>query len=247
MSYNRFVYNSDTNDCIWFDEDAFTEYINNTLGEQVPGFEVVKQPSFNHDTAGSYTYVNNVEEWVKENLDMSCCPSVQILTADITKDGRHLEVLIDGDFGDVDELMNESLSIWNYSFSGVDASTAVFILLYDLEDWVKFNPTKDEVEPIREVRLGKVTSKNDLKDAILKATFEITGKNDGFKVGTLGNGKVIVKDEFTNKTAAKIAVAGDRYRIDSIKEVDPSEGFSVEEFKKDLLETLNEFNQVVVE
>lgn len=102
----------ENNDEMWFDQDAFSNFISDSLEinkEDVDGFNVCKEPWFNHDTCDYYTPVvseEDLDNFVRDNLDTSMFgPDFEI--SGVKLDGETLTVeVLPGSGVEEDELDN---------------------------------------------------------------------------------------------------------------------------------------------
>lgn len=131
----------ENNDEMWFDQDAFSSFISNSLEinkEDVGGFDVCKEPWFDHDTCDYYTPVlseEDLDNFVRDNLDTSMFgPDFEI--SHVKLDGKTLTVeVLPGSGIEEDELD----SLYVGPFHCVDFKHSKYA------DYLIFEPADDVV------------------------------------------------------------------------------------------------------
>lgn len=167
----EFVYDNEGNSAFWDDGDAFNKYMSETLGDTVEGgLEVANEPWFKHDTGGTITAVDDLEDWVKRNLDLSLAPNCKIV--DIYNDDMpSIFVGIQGPENEIEELKHWEPSIWEFKLNPnyvnrIGSSTYEFV--FALPDYIDVNPDgfgRNDNEPMEE---SKEPAENKLEENKMK-------------------------------------------------------------------------------
>ena len=139
----EFVYDNEGNSAFWDDGEAFNKYMSETLGDTVEGgLDVANESWFKHDTGGTITAVDDLEDWVKRNLDLSLAPNCKIV--DIYNDDMpSIFVGIQGPENEIEELKRWEPSIWEFKLNPnyvnrIGSSTYEFV--FALPDYIDVNP-----------------------------------------------------------------------------------------------------------
>lgn len=139
----EFVYDNEGNSAFWDDGEAFNKYMSETLGDTVEGgLDVANESWFKHDTGGTITAVDDLEDWVKRNLDLSLAPNCKIV--DIYNDDMpSIFVGIQGPENEIEELKHWEPSIWEFKLNPnyvnkIGSST--YELVFGLPDYIDVNP-----------------------------------------------------------------------------------------------------------
>jgi len=167
----EFVYDNEGNSAFWDDGDAFNKYMSETLGDTVEGgLDVANESWFKHDTGGTLTAVDDLEDWVRRNLDLSLAPNCKII--DIYNDDMpSIFVGIQGPENEIEELKHWEPSIWEFKLNPnyvnkIGSST--YELVFVLPDYIDVNPDgfgRNDNEPMEE---SKEPAENKLKENKMK-------------------------------------------------------------------------------
>ena len=167
----EFVYDNEGNSAFWDDGEAFNKYMSETLGDTVEGgLDVANESWFKHDTAGTITAVDDLEDWVKRNLDLSLAPNCKIV--DIYNDDMpSIFVGIQGPENEIEELKHWEPSIWEFKLNPnyvnrIGSSTYEFV--FALPDYIDVNPDgfgRNDNEPMEE---SKEPAENKLEENKMK-------------------------------------------------------------------------------
>jgi hypothetical protein len=142
-----------------------------TLGDTVEGgLDVANESWFKHDTGGTITAVDDLEDWVKRNLDLSLAPNCKIV--DIYNDDMpSIFVGIQGPENEIEELKRWEPSIWEFKLNPnyvnrIGSSTYEFV--FALPDYIDVNPDgfgRNDNEPMEE---SKEPAENKLEENKMK-------------------------------------------------------------------------------
>ncbi len=167
----EFVYDNEGNSAFWDDGEAFNKYMSETLGDTVEGgLDVANESWFKHDTGGTITAVDDLEDWVKRNLDLSLAPNCKII--DIYNDDMpSIFVGIQGPENEIEELKHWEPSIWEFKLNPnyvnkIGSST--YELVFGLPDYIDVNPDgfgRNDNEPMEE---SKEPAENKLEENKMK-------------------------------------------------------------------------------
>lgn len=167
----EFVYDNEGNSAFWDDGEAFNKYMSETLGDTVEGgLDVANESWFKHDTGGTITAVDDLEDWVKRNLDLSLAPNCKIV--DIYNDDMpSIFVGIQGPENEIEELKHWEPSIWEFKLNPnyvnkIGSST--YELVFGLPDYIDVNPDgfgRNDNEPMEE---SKEPAENKLEENKMK-------------------------------------------------------------------------------
>ncbi len=167
----EFVYDNEGNSAFWDDGEAFNKYMSETLGDTVEGgLEVANESWFKHDTGGTITAVDDLEDWVRRNLDLSLAPNCKII--DIYNDDMpSIFVGIQGPENEIEEIKNWEPSIWEFKcnknyVNRIGSSTYEFV--FGLPDYIDVNPDgfgHNDNEPMEE---SKEPAENKLEENKMK-------------------------------------------------------------------------------
>lgn len=167
----EFVYDNEGNSAFWDDGEAFNKYMSETLGDTVEGgLDVANESWFKHDTGGTITAVDDLEDWVKRNLDLSLAPNCKIV--DIYNDDMpSIFVGIQGPENEIEELKHWKPSIWEFKLNPnyvnkIGSST--YELVFGLPDYIDVNPDgfgRNDNEPMEE---SKEPAENKLEENKMK-------------------------------------------------------------------------------
>lgn len=167
----EFVYDNEGNSAYWDDGEAFNKYMSETLGDTVEGgLDVANESWFKHDTGGTITAVDDLEDWVKRNLDLSLAPNCKIV--DIYNDDMpSIFVGIQGPENEIEELKHWEPSIWEFKLNPnyvnrIGSSTYEFV--FALPDYIDVNPDgfgRNDNEPMEE---SKEPAENKLEENKMK-------------------------------------------------------------------------------
>ena len=173
----EFVYDNEGNSAFWDDGDAFNKYMTETLGDTVEGgLDVANESWFKHDTGGTITAVDDLEDWVKRNLDLSLAPNCKII--DIYNDDMpSIFVGIQGPENEIEELKHWEPSIWEFKLNPnyvnkIGSST--YELVFGLPDYIDVNPDgfgRNDNEPSLEENKEPAENKleeNKMKEAAVR-------------------------------------------------------------------------------
>ncbi len=168
----EFVYDNEGNSAFWDDGEAFNKYMSETLGDTVEGgLDVANESWFKHDTGGTITAVDDLEDWVKRNLDLSLAPNCKIV--DIYNDDMpSIFVGIQGPENEIEELKHWEPSIWEFKLNPnyvnkIGSST--YELVFGLPDYIDVNPDgfgRNDNEPSLEE--SKEPAENKLEENKMK-------------------------------------------------------------------------------
>lgn len=168
----EFVYDNEGNSAFWDDGDAFNKYMSETLGDTVEGgLDVANESWFKHDTGGTITAVDDLEDWVRRNLDLSLAPNCKII--DIYNDDMpSIFVGIQGPENEIEEIKNWQPSIWEFKLNPnyvnkIGSST--YELVFGLPDYIDVNPDgfgRNDNEPSLEE--NKEPAENKLEENKIK-------------------------------------------------------------------------------
>lgn len=163
----EFVYDNEGNSAFWDDGEAFNKYMSETLGDTVEGgLDVANESWFKHDTGGTITAVDDLEDWVRRNLDLSLAPNCKII--DIYNDDMpSIFVGIQGPENEIEELKHWEPSIWEFKLNPnyvnkIGSST--YELVFGLPDYIDVNPDgfgRNDNEPMEE---SKEPAENKLEE-----------------------------------------------------------------------------------
>lgn len=163
----EFVYDNEGNSAFWDDGEAFNKYMSETLGDTVDGgLDVANESWFKHDTGGTITAVDDLEDWVRRNLDLSLAPNCKII--DIYNDDMpSIFVGIQGPENEIEELKHWEPSIWEFKLNPnyvnkIGSST--YELVFGLPDYIDVNPDgfgRNDNEPMEE---SKEPAENKLEE-----------------------------------------------------------------------------------
>ena len=167
----EFVYDNEGNSAFWDDGEAFNKYMSETLGDTVEGgLDVANESWFKHDTGGTLTAVDDLEDWVRRNLDLSLAPNCKII--DIYNDDMpSIFVGIQGPENEIEELKQWEPSIWEFKLNPnyvnkIGSSTYEFV--FGLPDYIDINPDgfgHNDNEPMEE---SKEPAENKLEENKIK-------------------------------------------------------------------------------
>lgn len=167
----EFVYDNEGNSAFWDDGEAFNKYMSETLGDTVDGgLDVANESWFKHDTGGTLTAVDDLEDWVRRNLDLSLAPNCKII--DIYNDDMpSIFVGIQGPENEIEELKHWEPSIWEFKLNPnyvnkIGSST--YELVFGLPDYIDVNPDgfgHNDNEPMEE---SKEPAENKLEENKMK-------------------------------------------------------------------------------
>ena len=167
----EFVYDNEGNSAFWDNGEAFNKYMSETLGDTVEGgLDVANESWFKHDTGGTITAVDDLEDWVKRNLDLSLAPNCKIV--DIYNDDMpSIFVGIQGPENEIEELKHWEPSIWEFKLNPnyvnkIGSST--YELVFGLPDYIDVNPDgfgRNDNEPMEE---SKEPAENKLEENKMK-------------------------------------------------------------------------------
>ena len=167
----EFVYDNEGNSAFWDDGEAFNKYMSETLGDTVEGgLDVANESWFKHDTGGTLTAVDDLEDWVRRNLDLSLAPNCKII--DIYNDDMpSIFVGIQGPENEIEELKQWEPSIWEFKLNPnyvnkIGSSTYEFV--FGLPDYIDVNPDgfgHNDNEPMEE---SKEPAENKLEENKIK-------------------------------------------------------------------------------
>lgn len=167
----EFVYDNEGNSAFWDDGEAFNKYMSETLGDTVEGgLNVANESWFKHDTGGTITAVDDLEDWVRRNLDLSLAPNCKII--DIYNDDMpSIFVGIQGPENEIEELKHWEPSIWEFKLNPnyvnkIGSST--YELVFGLPDYIDVNPDgfgRNDNEPMEE---SKEPAENKLEENNMK-------------------------------------------------------------------------------
>ena len=167
----EFVYDNEGNSAFWDDGEAFNKYMSETLGDTVEGgLDVANESWFKHDTGGTLTAVDDLEDWVRRNLDLSLAPNCKII--DIYNDDMpSIFVGIQGPENEIEELKHWEPSIWEFKLNPnyvnkIGSSTYEFV--FGLPDYIDVNPDgfgHNDNEPMEE---SKEPAENKLEENKMK-------------------------------------------------------------------------------
>lgn len=167
----EFVYDNEGNSAFWDDGEAFNKYMSETLGDTIEGgLEVANESWFKHDTGGTLTAVDDLEDWVRRNLDLSLAPNCKIV--DIYNDDMpSIFVGIQGPENEIEELKQWEPSIWEFKLNPnyvnrIGSSTYEFV--FGLPDYIDVNPDgfgHNDNEPMEE---SKEPAENKLEENKIK-------------------------------------------------------------------------------
>lgn len=163
----EFVYDNEGNSAFWNDGEAFNKYMSETLGDTIEGgLDVANESWFKHDTGGTLTAVDDLEDWVRRNLDLSLAPNCKII--DIYNDDMpSIFVGIQGPENEIEELKHWEPSIWEFKLNPnyvnkIGSSTYEFV--FGLPDYIDVNPDgfgRNDNEPMKE---SKEPAENKLEE-----------------------------------------------------------------------------------
>lgn len=163
----EFVYDNEGNSAFWDDGEAFNKYMSETLGDTIEGgLDVANESWFKHDTGGTLTAVDDLEDWVRRNLDLSLAPNCKII--DIYNDDMpSIFVGIQGPENEIEELKHWEPSIWEFKLNPnyvnkIGSSTYEFV--FGLPDYIDVNPDgfgRNDNEPMEE---SKEPAENKLEE-----------------------------------------------------------------------------------
>lgn len=167
----EFVYDNEGNSAFWDDGEAFNKYMSETLGDTIEGgLDVANESWFKHDTGGTLTAVDDLEDWVRRNLDLSLAPNCKII--DIYNDDMpSIFVGIQGPENEIEELKQWEPSIWEFKLNPnyvnkIGSSTYEFV--FGLPDYIDVNPDgfgHNDNEPMEE---SKEPAENKLEENKIK-------------------------------------------------------------------------------
>lgn len=172
----EFVYDNEGNSAFWDDGEAFNKYMSETLGDTVEGgLDVANESWFKHDTGGTITAVDDLEDWVRRNLDLSLAPNCKII--DIYNDDMpSIFVGIQGPENEIEELKHWEPSIWEFKLNPnyvnkIGSSTYEFV--FGLPDYVDVNPDgfgRNDNEPMEESKepAENKLEENNMKEAAIR-------------------------------------------------------------------------------
>lgn len=172
----EFVYDNEGNSAFWDDGEAFNKYMSETLGDTVEGgLDVANESWFKHDTGGTLTAVDDLEDWVRRNLDLSLAPNCKII--DIYNDDMpSIFVGIQGPENEIEELKHWEPSIWEFKLNPnyvnkIGSSTYEFV--FGLPDYVDVNPDgfgRNDNEPMEESKepAENKLEENNMKEAAIR-------------------------------------------------------------------------------
>ena len=167
----EFVYDNEGNSAFWDDGEAFNKYMSEILGDTVEGgLDVANESWFKHDTGGTITAVDDLEDWVRRNLDLSLAPNCKII--DIYNDDMpSIFVGIQGPENEIEELKHWEPSIWEFKLNPnyvnkIGSST--YELVFGLPYYIDVNPDgfgRNDNEPMEE---SKEPAENKLEENKMK-------------------------------------------------------------------------------
>lgn len=172
----EFVYDNEGNSAFWDDGEAFNKYMSETLGDTVEGgLDVANESWFKHDTGGTITAVDDLEDWVRRNLDLSLAPNCKII--DIYNDDMpSIFVGIQGPENEIEELKHWEPSIWEFKLNPnyvnkIGSSTYEFV--FGLPDYIDVNPDgfgRNDNEPMEESKepAENKLEENNMKEAAIR-------------------------------------------------------------------------------
>lgn len=172
----EFVYDNEGNSAFWDDGEAFNKYMSETLGDTVEGgLDVANESWFKHDTGGTLTAVDDLEDWVRRNLDLSLAPNCKII--DIYNDDMpSIFVGIQGPENEIEELKHWEPSIWEFKLNPnyvnkIGSSTYEFV--FGLPDYIDVNPDgfgRNDNEPMEESKepAENKLEENNMKEAAIR-------------------------------------------------------------------------------
>lgn len=167
----EFVYDNEGNSAFWDDGEAFNKYMSETLGDTVEGgLDVANESWFKHDTGGTITAVDDLEDWVRRNLDLSLAPNCKIVGV-YNDDMPSIFVGIQGPENEIEELKYWEPSIWEFKLNPnyvnkIGSSTYEFV--FGLPDYIDVNPDgfgRNDNEPMEE---SKEPAENKLEENKMK-------------------------------------------------------------------------------
>ena len=172
----EFVYDNEGNSAFWDDGEAFNKYMSEILGDTVEGgLDVANESWFKHDTGGTITAVDDLEDWVRRNLDLSLAPNCKII--DIYNDDMpSIFVGIQGPENEIEELKHWEPSIWEFKLNPnyvnkIGSSTYEFV--FGLPDYIDVNPDgfgRNDNEPMEESKepTENKLEENNMKEAAIR-------------------------------------------------------------------------------
>lgn len=172
----EFVYDNEGNSAFWDDGEAFNKYMSETLGDTVEGgLDIANESWFKHDTGGTLTAVDDLEDWVRRNLDLSLAPNCKII--DIYNDDMpSIFVGIQGPENEIEELKHWEPSIWEFKLNPnyvnkIGSSTYEFV--FGLPDYIDVNPDgfgRNDNEPMEESKepAENKLEENNMKEAAIR-------------------------------------------------------------------------------
>lgn len=172
----EFVYDNEGNSAFWDDGEAFNKYMSEILGDTVEGgLDVANESWFKHDTGGTLTAVDDLEDWVRRNLDLSLAPNCKII--DIYNDDMpSIFVGIQGPENEIEELKHWEPSIWEFKLNPnyvnkIGSST--YELVFGLPDYIDVNPDgfgRNDNEPMEESKepAENKLEENNMKEAAIR-------------------------------------------------------------------------------
>lgn len=172
----EFVYDNEGNSAFWDDGEAFNKYMSEILGDTVEGgLDVANESWFKHDTGGTITAVDDLEDWVRRNLDLSLAPNCKII--DIYNDDMpSIFVGIQGPENEIEELKHWEPSIWEFKLNPnyvnkIGSST--YELVFGLPDYIDVNPDgfgRNDNEPMEESKepAENKLEENNMKEAAIR-------------------------------------------------------------------------------
>ena len=172
----EFVYDNEGNSAFWDDGEAFNKYMSEILGDTVEGgLDVANESWFKHDTGGTITAVDDLEDWVRRNLDLSLAPNCKII--DIYNDDMpSIFVGIQGPENEIEELKHWEPSIWEFKLNPnyvnkIGSST--YELVFGLPDYIDVNPDgfgRNDNEPMEESKepTENKLEENNMKEAAIR-------------------------------------------------------------------------------
>lgn len=173
----EFVYDNEGNSAFWDDGDVFNKYMSETLGDTVEGgLDVANESWFKHDTGGTITAVDDLEDWVRRNLDLSLAPNCKII--DIYNDDMpSIFVGIQGPENEIEEIKNWQPSIWEFKLNPnyvnkIGSST--YELVFGLPDYIDVNPDgfgRNDNEP--SLKENKEPAENKLDESRIPHHFDL--------------------------------------------------------------------------
>ena len=156
------AFSFDPPDAFWTDENAFEKFViacfkgidsedNDYSSYEGMGFNLADH----HDTAGTYGKADSVEDFVKDNLDLSTCQDTIILDAYVNVDKAHLIVKVLSSDTDIAEIKHWGLTPYEtMSLERIEAldEDDIYKLIYKIDG---LNRTYSELYDENKIELFK--------------------------------------------------------------------------------------------